>query len=678
MTLQDEINNLLTCRGVALGTLSAEEVGTWNNGVYVSGIKPSFVPSTQLDAIIAAYQAGQSSAPTAPVANPTPPVATPSPTSGGTVTPPLPGQVTTPPVSPSPAPSPTPPAPAPIPSPSGSSSIVTNPSIGAARKAFTGADLHWRDIESTQNVEITLTLTDKSVLTFQNGPVGATPFTTQSGAPHSHLVVVRYVDGVVIENPWVDSTQNFSGHLTVVVDGTTVFDQDNVNFYLHCGTAIIRTGFKQFTPVDIRNQVGKLLPNYNNPGTFHSFAPVDLGINGRGYCTYQAMGSTGGRQEIGLIPGSDLAYAIRGEQWQAARDGSDHFRGCAACVRDPNTGLPLDPSIWPTVSLLEAHLGYVYGAHGSNPVTVMSGSPVTPDPAHQPHFGVVPFLATGSDFDMETLLFWASYQGIWNNAAYRQYENFIVSDTQTRGMAWGIATFGYAAKLLAGRHPQAQVYRDALTRTATYYWTEQLAPGMPQNNMFGVFPELPYEDAQGHCRATATWQNAFLASALHLMVQYGFDEFKDWRDSSAALPVNIAQNMCYQLMSIYCLAVVDPVKYKSDSQALAGGEYYTSWNGVMNDSMANKYNDENDYGGNGTSPQIGTLCGKLTFNSTVGGLFGSSGSFISFAANIQPAIAAAVDAGIPGATDAWTKFQQWSGHIDYTYGAEFNIVPVAV
>jgi hypothetical protein len=46
-----------------------------------------------------------------------------------------------------------------------------------------------------------------------------------------------------------------------------------------------------------------------------------------------------------------------------------------------------------------------------------------------------------------------------------------------------------------------------------------------------------------------------------------------------------------------------------------------------------------------------------------------------YAAYLQPALAAAVDGGSPGAEQAWRLFQSRSMKPDYSTGAEWAIVP---
>jgi hypothetical protein len=58
-----------------------------------------------------------------------------------------------------------------------------------------------------------------------------------------------------------------------------------------------------------------------------------------------------------------------------------------------------------------------------------------------------------------------------------------------------------------------------------------------------------------------------------------------------------------------------------------------------------------------------------------GEMTGFSQSVEGFPSNMQPALAAAVDSGIPGADKAWSVFQARSIKPDYNTGPEWDVVP---
>src|SRR5699024_5912977 len=152
------------------------------------------------------------------------------------------------------------------------------------------------------------------------------------------------------------------------------------------------------------------------------------------------------------------------------------------------------------------------------PVASLSTCPYTPDNAHQTHFAVVPYLSTQSDFDMEEIAFWTSYEVVWNNPSYHGYERCLAVG-QCRGVAWQINQFGYAAELLPDTHPMKAHFREALKNTAEYWWTDRHAPGKPMHNPFGIWAgRVRYGALDGGYRAIPPWQNHYLAPVLHLLV----------------------------------------------------------------------------------------------------------------------------------------------------------------
>jgi hypothetical protein len=58
-----------------------------------------------------------------------------------------------------------------------------------------------------------------------------------------------------------------------------------------------------------------------------------------------------------------------------------------------------------------------------------------------------------------------------------------------------------------------------------------------------------------------------------------------------------------------------------------------------------------------------------------GEMTGYSTSNVGYPSNMQPALAYAVNAGVPGAQAAWSQFMARSVKPDYTKGPQFAIVP---
>lgn len=592
-----------------------------------------------------------------------------------------------------------PPPPADAEPPPDGTAAPTGPDPTATVRAFTAEDLHWRDTTSTDVVDIDIQLdatadqvtwdskgnrlvtsitlpSDQLVLSLPSAPVGVTPLKFEDGADHPDLTIARYKDCVTVENPWPDTRLNYSGTLTVKVNGVQVFQQAGVKFWLRSRTTPIRAGLPQYTPV--QPDPAKL-PNYGNPGPLKEPTPGGqatagviprMDINGLGYALYCAMGSTGGRRDIAIIPGWDLPWALQGKFWPACRDANDHSAVWQKLVRNPTTGMIMNPVEWSDATVLEQYLRAPNFMTGHvNPIAAMSTCPYTPNVAHQTHFAIVPYLSTGSDFDLEEMLSWACYDAIEGNPLYRQFDKCIAVGAP-RAIAWALTQWFFTAALLPDAHPHKAVYTQIAQNNVDYWWGQRYAPGMPSNNPFGLWLDIAYMDANKVKRGIAPWQNHYLAPALHHGVKLGFTGYKDWREFSCGFAVNSMANMCYQLGTVYNMFVVDPSK-AGNAKLTTAQQLWTTWDQIKVDTIATAYDG-------GIADQAGVPCGQMQINNfAVGQMSGATGGTQSYPAMIQPDLAAAVEAGLPNAQAMWDKLMQYGGGIDYTASNENNIVPRA-
>lgn len=573
----------------------------------------------------------------------------------------------------------------------------TGPDPTTAVRAFSGAELHWRDTESTDVVDVHIQLdptaeqvtwdskgnrvvtavtlpSDQLSLSLPDAPIGVTPLKFDDGTDHPDLAVCRYKDGVLAENPWPDTRLNYSGTLTVTVNGVQVFQQTGVKFWIRSRTCPIRAGLPQYTP--IKPDPSKL-PNYGNPGPLKEPTPGGqstagdiprMDINGLGYELYCAMGSTGGRRELAIIPGWDLPWALQGAYWQACRNANDHSAVHQVHVRSPLTGMIMNPAEWSDATVLEQYLKTPNFMSGHvNPIAGMSTCPYTPNVAHQTHFAIVPYLSTQSDFDLEEMLAWACYDAIEGNPSYRQFDKCIVTGAP-RAKAWALMQWFFTAALLPEEHPYKAVYTQVAQNNHDYWWLQRYAPGMPNNNPFGIDLDIAYMDANKVKRGIAGWQNHYLGPVLHHGVKLGFTDFAAWRDFSCSFAVNAMAQMCYQLGTVYTTWVVDPAK-AGNPQLTVAQQLWTTWDQVKADTIATAYDGK-------IADQAGVPCGQMKINSfAVGQMSGATGGTQSYPAMIQPALAAAIDAGLPNAQAVWDKLMQFCGNIDFTASNEMNIVP---
>jgi hypothetical protein len=472
-----------------------------------------------------------------------------------------------------------------------------------------------------------------------------------------------------VENCWLDGTKNFIGNLTVKVNGVVTFQQDSVNFWLHRGTAIQRQGLPQYTPGPIDRA---LLANYTNPGPLKSLRSSwwYLDINGRGGEYYTDMGTGSGRLQIGLIPGWDLPYALQGTYWQDCRDANDHSP-CWQRVRDPANGMIVNPVAQPLASLVQ--VGANFYQHGPNPIVGHTDCPYKPNAMHQTQYGIIPYLATGSDFDLEECLGWAAYQaGLGTTRSDHGYEKCYVGGPP-RQIAWQLARLFYTWAILPEDHPYKAVYSGILDNNSEHLMAI-VGPGAPKYNPFGIWPSVDYVvnlPTEKQKRGVAPWQNQFLGSSLDIGVQLGRDDYKWLRDWSLGFTVGLMKATCWQYVTMYDLMVVDPAKYGDGQDRDNPANWWTSFDEMITDTLTH-------YGTGGLADQLDVPCGQKTLTPNCTGLMANAtGSVVSYPANAQPAIAMAVDAGIEGAQEMWDVFIAHNGNIDYTKGITYGIEPRA-
>ena len=140
------------------------------------------------------------------------------------------------------------------------------------------------------------------------------------------------------------------------------------------------------------------------------------------------------------------------------------------------------------------------------------------------------------------------------------------------------------------------------------------------------------------------WMDDYLTSALGYVVQLGFDFAKPFAIWKAEYPVQriINPNYCWILATPYRMFVQYP-------DPNAGRE----WTDALRDTFARAEKAD--------MPED-LVCGSDDMASALhlgraGEMMGTAGSPGGYPANLQPALAASVDLGVPGADEAWAKFQ---------------------
>lgn len=375
------------------------------------------------------------------------------------------------------------------------------------------------------------------------------PLKNASGMEHPHLsaqFAIRSYTGsnsarvdVTIENGWAyqAAPQNFTYDAQMLVGGQQVYTQAGLTHYHHARWRKVFWWGK--APVlNVRHDTqyliaSKALPNYDQSLAIQESAitswqtrwnaskkgPMQTGL------ANAYMPTTGGRSDLGLMPGWNAMYLLSMDQRmkdlslgmsEAAGAWSTHYR-------DKNTGRPVTLAQYPYMSALTNNdtvnpATRLSEAFPTCPSTVCT-TPMKADTAHQPAFAYVPYLVTGDYYHLEELQFWANWSSFFSNAAYREGGKGLVKSGQVRGQAWTLRTLAEAAYITPDNDPQKANFTAIVNNNITWYTNTY--PSNVAANKLGVITNghaLEYNSGRG----LAPWQDDFFTQVIGHTVELGF------------------------------------------------------------------------------------------------------------------------------------------------------------
>lgn len=527
--------------------------------------------------------------------------------------------------------------------------------------------------------------------TWLTGPVAAewhvaAPLATAEGRPHPHLsarfAIRSYgsagkarVD-VTIENNWAyePAPQNFQYDVRILVGGQPVYEKDGLNHYHHARWR--KLAWWGATPqVHVRHDSNYLidtraLPNYDRAlafpeATLNALATAWTGPRAEPMGSGMAaayMPGTGGRPDIGLLPGWAATYLLSMDR--RAKDvtlGTADLAGSwSSHYRDRQTDRPVMLKDYPYMTIL-GNPGDTY-----NPATRQREafpSCATPtactsnnraDTSHQPGFAYLPYLVTGDYYYLEELQFWAAWNSFSSNPAYREHAKGLFKSDQVRGQAWSLRTLAQAAYITPDSDVLKEPFRQMLNHNLNWY--SAAYPDHPEANALGVIVNgyaVVYKDRTG----LAPWMDDFFTSAVGHALELGFDKAAPLLDYKAQFPVQrmVGEGSCWITGAIYALTVRDS----------AASPYYTS----MGQAYAASHTSEFK-----ALPCAGAeMAAALKLKQ--GEMTGYSASPMGFPSNMQPALAYATASRNPQANAAWSRFMERSVKPDYSLSPQFAIVP---
>jgi hypothetical protein len=406
------------------------------------------------------------------------------------------------------------------------------------------------------------------------------------------------------------------------------------------------------------------VPNSSLSSMASEWGTVD-GLMEPGYI-YDYMPAPGGRWDIAPLPGWTVRYLI--SQDIRAKTGtlgtSEQGGSWSVHYRDENTDLPISLDTYPNMTIAGSPLWFP----GGEP-----SSPYEPDMSHQPSISYVPYLVSGDYFHLEELQFWANWNLFYGPAQRHCYSQGLVSWDQIRGQAWGLRTLGDAAYITPDDHPLKSYFLDKLSNNISYYNTTWL-----NWNPLGYITNQSW---LGLDKWISTWMDDFLTWSFGHLVSLGFTEAIAFRDYKAKFPVGrmTHPDYCWILASTSW-------PYILDDQYLGGsGDPVDTWDEYRRTVIWSWNNDSfrplpalNIAGRE--QELINAVCNSAQMfsimnNWPAGKMIGYDGPE-GYPANMQPALAVAVEAGLADADSAWTVFLNQTDFPNYNSGyPQWGVIP---
>ena len=525
------------------------------------------------------------------------------------------------------------------------------------------------------------------------GPVAhewlaSAPLSGADGKEHPHLAArfaVRWYPAlkkarvdVTVENNWAfePAPQGFTYDAEVTVGGKQVYAKAGLNHYHHARWRKLAWWGGE-PALHLRHDPRQLidtyaLPNYDPSvrideralaGLYRRWEGSRIEPMGVGMAT-PGMPTTGGRIDIGLLPGWAVMYLLGMDPRAAAitMGTADLAGSWSMHYRDRRTGNPVSVLDYPYMTLL----GRAGDTH--NPATNKSESfpacaskdacrsPNTHDTSHQPNFAYLPYLLSGDYYYLEELQFWAQYNVFSSNPRYRQNRKGLVQSDQVRGQAWALRTLAEAAYITPDSHPLKSHFTQVLDSNLDWYNAEY--PNNANANALGVIAggtAIIYRKMT----AIAPWQDDFFTAAAGHAAELGFAKAKPLLRWKARFPVArmVGPGSCWIDGASYSLAVRDDQKaplYKTIGEVFQASQ----------------------------PPEIAKLpCASPEMAAALklktGEMTGYSSSPTGYPSNMQPALAYGADALGEAGQKAWRQFMARSVKPDYGKEPQFAIVPRA-
>ncbi len=524
-----------------------------------------------------------------------------------------------------------------------------------------------------------------------------TPLQTANGAPAPYLSLAAWIwyypklktteIVATIGNDWAQSAIHNvpTADIQFTLNGSVAYTQKNVTIYRWSRTRPIRL----WTGAPVSNYAKRdlaylratgLVPNYDPALQLSATAVSDeqtrynkssRGLMGNTLVT-ASMPEVGGRGDIGPIPQWDTFALLTNNP--AALTLSTEVDDSSAVwpihVVDQNTGRPISITTYPLVNTIPTVFGRT-----NNPILCWKNNctivypkrdiPYDPDSAHQPGMNYVPYLLTGDPYYLGEMIFWNNYNCLNMSPAYRHDSKCIfISDhghNEIRGEAWDLRTLGYLTSILPSNSYYLTFTKSVIANNLASFKQWIANPIIPSS---GKTTPMHIVIGENISRAIAPWMDDFFTWAVGNMVRLGYAQWEGPLDWKAQFVITRMQstNICPSFASAYRA-------YYLDSK----GNVVPDWRTMV--AIYLKTYLKSNVGELLNLPCNNPTLLKASRVTSPKDFSGYPWSPDGFPANMQPALAAAVDSRIPGATQAWTQYQARPTKQDYSAYPNWDIVP---
>lgn len=542
----------------------------------------------------------------------------------------------------------------------------------------------------------------------------STPFKQADGTEHPDLHARFYLRGyksqnkaridIAIENTWAfnPSPRDVTYDLSISVGGAVVYTQAALVHHPRTRYRKIYWWNSSEPAIHISHDIDylistKAIPNYDrtvvpsaSQATLFKQNTINNGAPMRAGTARPAMGDTGGRPDIGILPGWAVLYLI--SMLKDAKDATLNQGNLGGSWsmhhRDRNTDRVLSFADFPyfaTIGTSNDAYNPVTKKSEKAPSTVTNTNSNYADVSHHPDQAFVPYLVTGDVYYLEELQFWAMYCVIHKNpsANYRNNASGRVREDQLRAQGWALRSLAHAGYICPDWMNKSEFVRLLKSNVDWYDSTYTNNPAAKLGIISHGPSSLNYEIVKGEgITGYAPWQDDHFTASVGRAVELGFEFARPLFNYKAKFTVARMYGeagTCFTQGSAYRLKVKEPNGPIFDTYLQC---YQGTWSPeilqvaaegkCISQEMADAYNRFPQWAeDNNRTTQDGVNGGAK-----IGDMAALASTNIGYPSCLQQAVAYCATHAVKNGVNAWDVFDgRTVKPTNYGSGPQFAIVP---